>query len=99
MPTWYSVDLGDGIDAFAPSKKIKQEFYSLFERSGKPNNMAVFSRYDLKSNCFTVYFSPLTAELAVEFSATPCDKPEFSNNLSLLAGHNRSISELFPLVN
>ena len=96
MPTWYSVDLGDGIDAYVPTRQIKQQFSSLYERSGKPKDMAIFSRYDMRSNIFTVYFSPLAAELAMEYSATPCDKPD-QENLSLLAGHNRSVTELFPL--
>ena len=95
MAHWYSKDLGDGFDAFTPTRQIQKTFTTAFEKSGRPNDMAVFSRYDMKTNTFTVYFSPHAAEVAMEFAAAPCDKPENGDSLTLLAGHLTSQEVLF----
>ena len=96
MTTWYSKDIGNGIEAYEPSNQIQDAFLPLFAAAGNPVDMAVFSRYDLRANVVTVYFSPAAAELAQTFSAIPCEKPSFENHLALLVGDQRSIGTLFP---
>ncbi len=95
MNQWYSKDLGDGVQAFAPSTQIQKAFIPAFASAGQPIDMAVFSRYDLEKNIVTVYFSPGAANLATVFNATPCEKPSFER-LSFLVGDQRCIGMFFP---
>lgn len=76
MNQWYSKELGDGVEAYAPSHKIQEAFFPLFSAAGNPIDMAVFSRYDLERNIVTAYFSPSAAALAKSFGAQPCEKPK-----------------------
>ena len=86
MNTWYSVDLGDGVEAFAPTNKIQESFMAAYvANGGKTSNMGAFSRYDLGENVVTVYFTPTSVSIAKIFCAAPCDKPSIAN-LSLLVG-------------
>ena len=88
MSTWYSINLGDGIAAYEPSSKIQEAFTPFFIAAGCPHDMAVFSRYDLKENIVTAYFSPSAYEIARLFNATPCEKPS-RHRLGLLIGDVR----------
>ena len=47
MSTWYSVDLGDGVEAYNPTEQIQKVFTPIFAASGCQEDMAVFSSYDL----------------------------------------------------
>lgn len=96
MMQWYSKDLGDGVDAFAPSGQIQTAFLPAFLSAGQPIDMAVLSRYDLEKNIVTVYFSPAAAVLAEMFGATPCEKPRKERRLSLLVGDQRSLEFFYP---
>lgn len=93
--TWYSKDIGDGVEAYEPTSKIQEAFTPLFGAVGCPVDMAVFSRYDHRRNIVTFYFSPAASMLAKAFSATPCQEPS-RENLSLLVGDARCMSVLFP---
>ena len=96
MTQWYSKDLGDGIDANAPSSQIQEAFRPLFAATGQPTDMAVFSWYDLEKNMVTVYFSPGASALAKMFGATPCEKPKKEGRLSLLVGDQRCLELFYP---
>lgn len=73
MSTWFSKDLGDGVAAHAPTTQIQETYSTLYIASTNfPIDMAVFSRYDLRANVVTVYFSPHASQLAHTFGATPC---------------------------
>lgn len=86
MSTWFSVDLGDGIAAQKPSSEIDEAFFAAFTLAGgQTNKMAAFSRYDLKANVVTVYFTPPAQKIAKLFNAAPCEKPSI-DNLALLVG-------------
>lgn len=95
MSQWYCKELGDGIQAFAPSDEIQNSFVPVFTAAGQPIDLAIFSRYDLKENKVTVYFSPAAVSLAKSFNATPCQKPTLKD-LALFLGDQRSIGVLFP---
>ncbi len=69
--TWYSVDLGDGVEAFHPSNEIQDAFFLAYTIPNPLKNMAAFSRYDLETNVVTVYFTP-NAETA-SHTTTPHD--------------------------
>ena len=96
MIHWYSKDLGDGVDATAPSEAIQQAFLPLFAAAGCPTDMAVLSRHDLKRNVVTVYFSPSAAPLAKMFAANACEKPQRENRLGLLVGDEGCFQLFYP---
>ena len=96
MSTWYSKDLGDGVAAFGPTSKIQEAFLALAKAGSISSDIAVFSRYDLKSNIVTVYFTPSASLLASAFGATPCEKPGPEGKLGLLVGDARSWELHFP---
>ena len=98
MDTWYSKELGDGMIAAIPSDEIEEVFLKLFSASGKPRNMAVFTRLESEGrlHCEVIaYFSPAAKEVAKAFDAQPCEKPSRAG-LGLLAGDEISWSVLFP---
>lgn len=67
----------------------------MYVASGQPIDMAVFSRYDVRNNLVTVYFSPGASALANMFDAEPCEKPSFSG-LCLEVGDATCWEEFFP---
>ncbi|HLO30854.1 MAG TPA: hypothetical protein VK249_17040 [Anaerolineales bacterium] len=98
MEPWYSVSLGDGIMAATPSAEIEEAFLQAFAAGGRPLDMAVFTRPESEGrlHCEVIaYFSPAAAQVAQEFDAEPCAKPERAG-LGLLAGDEHSWSVLFP---
>jgi hypothetical protein len=95
MTTWYSKALGDGVQAGAPLDQIQKAFLPLFANAGQPVDMAVFSRYDLKANVVTVYFSPGASQLATMFNATSCQKPS-DDGIGLLVGDHGCWQLFFP---
>lgn len=98
MDTWFSVDLGDGVAAYGPSLKIQEAFTSFFIAADCPQDMAVFSRYNLKQNVVTVYFTPSASSIAKLFKATPCEKPS-RPELGLLVGDVRVWAIFYPAQN
>jgi hypothetical protein len=95
MDVWYSKALGDGVRAFAPSRRIQDLFSPMFAAAGQPADMAVFSRHDVQANQVIAYFSPRASRLAALFGATPCEKPP-SDGIGLLVGDARSWQIFFP---
>ena len=53
MAGWHSKELGDGVEAFAPTTRIQESFLTLAQTQARtghyPFDAAVFSRYDLVS--------------------------------------------------
>ena len=79
------------------SEEIEAEFLKLFTASGKPPNMAIFTRGESEGrlHCEVIaYFSPAARELAAAFDAEPCTKPE-RTGLSLLLGDTEAWLVLF----
>ena len=96
MDTWYCKDLGDGVAAFGPSSKIQEAFLELAKAGAYSHDLAVFSRYALRKNVVTVYFTPSASLLATAFDAKPCDKPDPKEGFALLVGDARSWEIHFP---
>jgi hypothetical protein len=97
METWYSVSLGDGMTSGMTSSEIEDSFAPLFDASGKPPDMAVFTRTESEGrlHCEVIaYFSPRARELALAFDAHRCDPPRRAG-LGLLVGDEASWSVLF----
>jgi len=97
MDYWYSVSLGDGITAATPSAEIEERFQEAFKFTGKPADMAVFTRPESEGRLYCeiiAYFSPAAIEVAKAFEAGPCAKP-LRAGLVLLAGDEKAWSILF----
>lgn len=96
MTQWYSKVLGGGVAARIPSQKIHLSYLSHAIAHGQESGAAVFCRMDLHDNLVTAYFTPEAANLAAQFGAAPCAKPERVGRLSLLAGSSGDWSKHFP---
>jgi hypothetical protein len=92
MSAWHSKNVGDGVEALAPSMQLHEAFAALASAStgGLPPGIGVFSRYDLGTNTVTWYFSPEASSLSKVFKAVPCEKPVPSEGFGLLVGDARS---------
>ncbi len=98
MADWYKLDLGNGADAFATTRKIQDTFIDMLMVHGVPRpEMAMFSRYDLRADNVEVYFTPATSDLAMHFGAKLCDKPAHNEYpLGLLCGEANGLLFHFP---
>jgi hypothetical protein len=95
---WYSKSLGDGMWAPAMVAQIEENFRPLYERAGKPMEMAVFTRNENEGrlHCEVIaYFSPAAAEIARSFEAETCEQPGRAG-LALLAGDPLCFEVIFP---
>ena len=100
MANWHSKELGDGIEAVVPTSKIQEAFLTLAHTQAQTGHYstdaAVFSRYDLKANEVTVYFTPSAELLAVAFGATPCEQPVPADGFALIVGDASAWDAHFP---
>lgn len=88
MTTWYSKELGDGIDALAPSLEISKAYVEFIALHGDQTGAAVYARNDREQNIKTMFFTPQAEGLAKAFGATPCPTPS-SQGLILHVGSAR----------
>jgi hypothetical protein len=98
MNNWYSLSLGDGITSAIPAADIEGIFAERFDASGRPVDMAVFTRPESEGrlHCEVIaYFSPAARDVAEAFDAEPCQRPE-PQGLGLLAGDASCWPLLFP---
>ncbi len=98
VKTWYSISLGDGMMATIPSAEIEERFQRSFSASGRPVDMAVFTRSESEGrlHCEVIaYFSPAASEVAQAVEAEPCNAPA-RTGLGLLAGDPGCWAILFP---
>lgn len=96
--SWYSMTLGDGMWAPIVSAQIEETFLSLFDKAGKPADMAIFTRNESEGrlHCEVIaYFSPAAHKVASTFDAEPCEKP-LRDGLGLLAGDQKCWILFFP---
>lgn len=96
MKTWYSKAVGDGVEAFEPSQRLFDAFNLLDVVVKLSPGIGIFSRYDLRANIVTWYFSPEAIDLAKSLGATPCEKPAPSKGFGLLVGYMQSWETHFP---
>jgi hypothetical protein len=94
--TWYSKDMGDGVESYAPSQRLFDAFTAFAAAGNIPRGIGVFSNYDLRRNVVTWYFSPETEALAKAFGASPCPKPTPVRGFGLLVGSAFSWEVHFP---
>ncbi len=97
MPSWQVSNLGDGLMAWEPLQRIESLFHTTFSNAGEPVDMAIFSRHETTAGLHCevrVYFSPAAAELAGQFDARSCARPQ-RPGLNLLAGDALAWEQLF----
>lgn len=96
MKDWFSLNLGDGIQAFEPSRLIMDAYANAYIAAGSPVDMAVFSKRNQgeKRALITAYFTPSASSLAKAFGAQPCEKPT-SEDMALLVG-TQAAWDFFP---
>lgn len=96
MTSWYRKDVGDGVEAYQPSKDLQDAFLILAASKSIPVVSGVFSVYDSESNLVKWYFSPGTEILANQFGAVKCEKPDPYDDFGLLVGNNECWETFFP---
>lgn len=98
MTSWYRLDLGNGADAFSPTRQIQDAFMALLIAHGTPRpEWALFSRYDLRADNVEMYFTPAASALATQFGARPCEKPALNEySMGLLCGEGDGLFVHFP---
>ena len=101
MGTWYCRELGDGVQAHAPSIAILQAFMEMALAKAVTGRMvtdeAVFWETELGHQRVTVYFSPTAAPIARQFDAAPRDTPvPRTRRVYLLAGDQRACKAHSP---
>lgn len=94
--TWYSKEMGDGVESYAPSQRLFDAFTAFAGAGSVPRGIGVFSNYDLQRNVVTWYFSPEADVLGKAFGASPCAKPTPAHGFGLLVGSALSWDEHFP---
>lgn len=95
--TWFCLDLGNGMDAYAPTQRVQAAFMAVFLREPAGSGRAVFSRHNSRDDSLQVYFTPETADIARQFNARPCPKPSTADGrISLLAGDADALALRFP---
>ena len=93
---WYSMIMVADEKAKLVLQRVMDAFMPKYVGSGRPVDMALFSSYSEESNEVTVYFSPKTASLAMQFGASSCDSDFADVKLTLLVGDDRAVETLFP---
>lgn len=97
MNDWFSLDLGDQIDAYEPCHRILDAYSLAYVASGAPADMAVFNqRTREKKTRIIAYFTPSASRLAQAFGATSCEKPTSSDDMVLLVGSQVAWDIHFP---
>ncbi len=98
MRDWFLKNLGDAMLACDQQDRIKQLLLSVYAHADSPKEMAAFIRHESEGRLHCevkIYFSPMSAAVARQVNAEPCEKPS-PNGLSILAGSQESWSVLFP---
>lgn len=96
---WHSLDLGDGVAAFQPTKKIQDAWMQQALNAAKLNltdySNAVFSTTEAGASKVTVFFTPTAEIFARAFGAVACAKPS-PTSIGLLCGDQRAWEIHFP---
>jgi len=96
MPTWYKKELGDGVAAYNPSMEVQKLYIQLAATGKDMSKIGIFSATDAETNTIAIYFTPEAEVLANKYDASPSEKPDSSNGISLLVGESTLWAEHFP---
>lgn len=97
MSHWYMKNLGNGLDAHGQTTQMQKAFMATFMLLPHGSDQAMFSRYDLQADNVEIYFTPAAAGTALQFGATPCEKPTPNRyRMGLLVGEGDALQVHFP---
>jgi hypothetical protein len=86
MTNWFKKEIGDAITALEPSIEVIKLYTALTASGQDMSNICVILKDDAERKIKTLYFTPGAGVLARLVSATPCDKPNSRESLTILAG-------------
>ena len=98
MSTWTYKNLGDASLASEQQDRIRELLHSALAGAEKPEHMAAFLRHESEGRLHCevkIYFSPMSATVARQVDAKPCQRPS-PDGLGLLAGSPEAWRVLFP---
>ena len=98
MQDWFLKNLGDAMLSGDQQDRIRELIDSAYVRADSPGEMAAFIRHESEGRLHCevkIYFSPMSASVAREVGAEPCERP-LPGGLGLLAGSEDSWQALFP---
>jgi hypothetical protein len=101
MTEWRSKVLGNGTEAYNRKMEIMDAFMARAMTNAQTtgqhmHDAAVFSKDNPETHLTTVYFTPSAWAVAVQFGATPCEKPVPDGDFSLLTGETTAWDAHFP---
>jgi len=96
MGTWFQKEVGDSVSVVTQVLNLNKQF--LLSRGTDMSQMAVFSKSETLSDQTTniLYFTPEAESFAKGISASPCEKPEYSDSFTLLVGDSGILDKHFP---
>ena len=96
MGTWFKKEVGDSDTVVGKRLSIHKTF--LLSQGKDISQVAVFSESESHSGeaSITLYFTPEAESLAQGLAASPCDKPEYNVNFTLLVGDVGVWDTYFP---
>ena len=96
--TWFKTTVGREPDIYLPYLRLHASRSRILIASPHLDQgaVAVFSKYDLEKGLVTWYFTPEAMSLARMFAAIPCEKPDPTEDISLLSGNSRAWQIHFP---
>lgn len=95
MATWYSLEIGSDLSSNKIMQRVMDAFTPKYIGAGRPLDMAIFTSIRQSDKNITLYFSPKTASLAMQFGASLFEGEFVNMDLALLVGDERSVDVLF----
>jgi len=95
MSQWYSLNVGDRIEALNNISPIKDVFWHTYQLKKCPDNMGIFSKYDEELNIVSVLFPPTAEQAASMVGAKKCATPN-KEDISMIAGSQPCLDILYP---
>jgi len=98
MNQWYSLDVGDRVEALSKLEHIKNVFWHTYQEKQCPDNMGIFSRYDEDSDIVSAIFPPTAEQAANLVGAKKCKAPH-RGDIELIAGSQPCLDILYQNTN
>ncbi len=93
---WYHLFINDSNTAVFQSRKFRDAVFEHMVLSGN-EDVAVFHRSDEESGGVHFYFTPSSRRVAVNYGASPCQKPTQAEVGEMLVGGRGAVDRLFEV--
>ncbi|MEA2096951.1 MAG: hypothetical protein U9P73_09705 [Candidatus Cloacimonadota bacterium] len=94
MNQWYSLDVGNRIEALKKIEHVKDIFWRTYQEKLCPDNMGIFTKYNEESDIVSVLFPPTAEQAANMAGAIKCKTPH-REDLSPVAGSQPCLDILY----